>query len=116
MGLKWLIKVFCPYTARGSRGTHLLLINGYLSHVNLAFLDYAMSNYIVVLVLPPHLMHQLQLLDLGLFNPLSKIYNLQVQQFILQYQGFISLSKRDFYGLFQEAWLALFIHDNIKNI
>ena len=115
MGLKWLTKVFCPYTARGSRGTRLLLVDGHSSHVNLAFLDYAMSNRIVVLVLPPHSTHRLQPLDLGLFGPLSQAYNLQMQQFMLRYQGFVSLSKRDFYGLFQEAWLASFTHANIES-
>ena len=57
----------------------LLLVDGHSSHVNLAFLDYATSNRVVVLVLPPHSTHRLQPLDLGLFGPLSKAYDRQAQ-------------------------------------
>ena len=115
MGLKWLSKVFCPYTASKSRGTRLLLVDGHSSHVNLAFLDYAASNRIVVLVLPPHSTHRLQPLDIGLFGPLAKAYDRQIQDFMLEYQGFVGLAKRDFYGLFRGAWLASFTTANIKS-
>ena len=115
MGLKWLSKVFCPYTAGKSRGTRLLLVDGHSSHVNLAFLEYAIANRIVVLVLPPHSTHRLQPLDIGLFGPLSKTYDRQIQDFMLEYQGFVSLTKRDFYPLFREAWITSFTSVNIAS-
>ena len=34
---------------------------------------------------------------------------------MLEYQGFVSLSKRDFYPLFRKAWSASFTHVNIAS-
>lgn len=68
--------VFDKHTKKkvGARGYRLLLIDGYCSHVNLDFFDYADRNRIIFLVLPSHATHRLQLLNVGLFSPLSKAY------------------------------------------
>ena len=50
MEFKWLIKIFYLYIIKESRETCLLLIDGYLSYINLVFLDYVMLNYIIILI------------------------------------------------------------------
>ena len=78
IGLQWLQKIFHPYTMQKSRGKRLLIIDGHISHVNMAFFNCAISNNILILVLPSHSTHRLQPLDVGLFSPLSKAYDKQI--------------------------------------
>src|SRR4051812_37528704 len=52
----------------------LLLADGHSSHVNLRFINYCDENRIVLVVLPPHLTHRLQPLNVGIFSPLAHAY------------------------------------------
>jgi len=99
LGLAWLKRVFNRNTKeKASRGRdrRLLIIDGHNSHLNMRFIDYAGRNRIVLVVLPPHSIHRLQPLDIGLFSPLSTYYSQQIDYFVAEYQGFVSLTKRHF--------------------
>jgi DDE superfamily endonuclease len=74
--LKWLVQVFDRYTRRlaGNR-RRLLIVDGHLSYVNIAFLNKCDELRILVLILPPHSTHRLQPLNVGLFQPLSTTYS-----------------------------------------
>jgi hypothetical protein len=55
IGLAWLQQVFERYI-KPSRTTikRLLIVDGHLSHVNMAFVDWANTHSIILLILPPH--------------------------------------------------------------
>ncbi|KAF4627253.1 hypothetical protein G7Y89_g10904 [Cudoniella acicularis] len=80
IGLVWLKQVFCRYT-KPKRETQkrLLIVDGYSSHVNMAFINTCDKNSIIVLILPPHTTHRLQPLDVGLFQPLSTAYSWELE-------------------------------------
>jgi DDE superfamily endonuclease len=51
----------------------------------MAFLNWATSHQILVLILPPHSTHRLQPLDVGLFQPLAMAYTKQLNK--LTFEG-----------------------------
>ncbi|CZT42522.1 uncharacterized protein RSE6_02442 [Rhynchosporium secalis] len=58
--------------ARGEpEKSRLLIIDGYESHVNMDFLQYAEDNNIIVLALLPYLTHKMQPLNIGVFQSLK---------------------------------------------
>ena len=71
--------------------------------MNLSFLNYAEKHQIDLLVLPPHSTYWLQLLDVGLFSPLSKVYLKELSDFLMKGQGFVSMSKKMFYLFFKRV-------------
>ena len=60
IGLVWLQQVFQRYT-KPLRATQkrLLIVDGHSSHVNMAFINWANENGIILLILPPHMTHRL---------------------------------------------------------
>ena len=62
----WLEEMFVPSTAQINRPL-LSVMDDYLSHVSLKIFNLK-QNRIVCLILPPHTTHDLQPLDLLLFN------------------------------------------------
>jgi hypothetical protein len=68
LGLRWLQKVFERYIKLSNpRSRRLLLVDGHSSHVNMEFINWADRHRIIVMILPPHLTHQLQPLNVGIF-------------------------------------------------
>ena len=77
------------------------------------FIDYCDSHRILLAIYPPHSIHTLQPLDVCLFRPLSQAYSNQLAIFMDQCQGFSSITKRDFFRLFWNAWNTSFTPKNI---
>jgi hypothetical protein len=117
IGLDWLRQVFDRTTKGkvGPRDQRLLLVDGHNSHVNLPFIEYADKNRILLAVLPPHSTHRLQPLDLGLFAPLVTYYSQAIDRLLSGSHGLVSLTKRDFWPLFHEAWEKAFCARNIRS-
>ncbi|PVH81736.1 DDE-domain-containing protein, partial [Cadophora sp. DSE1049] len=114
MGMKWLQEVFEKHTKPSSPREHrLLLLDGHSSHVNMAFIRWADTHRIILLVLPPHTTHRLQPLDVGLFQPLATYYSQEVDKLMTKGLGYVQMSKRFFYGFFKRAWETAFTEDNI---
>ena len=69
----WII--FQPYTSQkaGNR-LCLLIVDGHSSHVNMEFINMCNKLRIILLILSPHSIHQLQPLDVLLFAPLATFY------------------------------------------
>jgi hypothetical protein len=81
--MAWLTTVFDCYTkakARHGRDWRLIFIDGHGSHVNIPFLDWCLEHRILVAVYPPHSTHQLQPLDVNLFNSLAKYYSQELNK------------------------------------
>ncbi len=65
----------------------------------------------MALCLPPHLTHLLQLLDVGVFDPLSKAYKKCVH--LHSQYGAVTVSKLDFLRYYQEARSTAIITQNV---
>jgi hypothetical protein len=116
LGLQWLKHVFDRYTKNAaSRGRRLLILDGHNSHINMAFIDYADHNRIILAILPPHSTHRLQPLDIGLFSPLATYYSQEIDRLLTESQGLVSMTKRDFWRLFRAAWERAFTKENIAS-
>jgi len=81
----------------------------------MAFLNKCDELRILVLILPPHSTHRLQPLDVGLFQPLSTAYSHEVNNFLTNGLGMVSMTKRRFWSLFLPAWEKAFTEDNIQS-
>ena len=53
-------------------GATQLIIDGHSSHITAPFIHFFMDHNILVLLLPLHLSHLIQLLDIGIFSPLKQ--------------------------------------------
>jgi hypothetical protein len=104
IGLVWLRKVFERYT-KPLRETQkrLLIVDGHSSHVNMAFVDWADEHGIILLILPPHTTQKLQPLDVGLFQPLSTYYTVELNRLMDDSEGRVSMSKQFFFSIFKPA-------------
>jgi hypothetical protein len=115
-GLHWLEKVFDKNTgAKAGRSRRLLIVDGHSSHVNMKFIDLADSLRILILILPPHSTHRLQPLDVGLFAPLARFYTNGLIKRMNDACGMVSMSKRDFWGVFWPSWKEAFTQKNIAS-
>ena len=87
----------------------LLLVDSYSSYVNIEFIDWADRHRIIIMILPPHITHRLQPLDVGMFQALSTAYSKQVDDLLDKGIGKVYMLKRFFYKMFKTAWDASFI-------
>jgi hypothetical protein len=70
--LNYLTQIFDLATRqKAGRGRRLLIVDGYSSYVNFEFIQMCDRLRILMCILPLHSTHQLQPLDVGLFQPLS---------------------------------------------
>jgi len=76
----WLKDMFNPQTSElnKSDGVWLLILDGHNSHCSSNFLNYAASQHIEILCLPPHTTHALQPCDVGVFSPLAAAWRSEV--------------------------------------
>ena len=79
------------------------------------FIDYCDKHKILLCLYPPHSTHTLQPLDICLFGPLSQAYSSELAQFLHKSQGLTSITKRDFFRLFNAAWQIAFRSENIQS-
>jgi hypothetical protein len=109
IGLMWLKQVFdCGTKVKAQSSYRLLILDGHGSHLTMDFIEYCNQNKILLGVYPPHSIHTLQLLDVVMFKPLATGYSNKVRAFMERSQGLTSMSKRDFFPLFYQAWQASF--------
>lgn len=86
IGVQWL-KHFIYHTKSGPNACKKLLIyDGHGSHNTDKFKRFAAANNIFLLMLPPHLTHILQPLDVGVFQTYKHCHNLAVHQAIRSLQ------------------------------
>lgn len=65
----------------------LLIVDGHSSHKDVAVLEFAKRNGIVMLCLPPHCTHRMQPLDVSFFGPLKTFYNQEVHKWMRNNPG-----------------------------
>jgi hypothetical protein len=81
----------------------------------MAFIDFADKHGIIILILPPYTTHRLQPLDVGMFQPLSTAYSLELETLMSESGGMVSISKKLFYLIFKRAWDISFTETAIQH-
>jgi uncharacterized protein YndB with AHSA1/START domain len=110
LGYQWLVQAFDRQTKnKARRSWRLLEADGHGFHLTMRVLDFCDANRILLAVFPPHSTHALQPLDVSLFGSLANAYSQQLTFFINEAQGLTSITKRDFFTLFDKAWRTTFI-------
>jgi len=80
----------------------MLIVDSYASHITTKVIKFCLAYRIILLCLPPHTTHMLQLLDVGLFAPLASLYKKGIQErsrFLINY----SIDKVDFLEIYRSA-------------
>jgi hypothetical protein len=114
IGLRWLQKVFIPYTNRRTRGRYrLLILDGHGSHLTPQFDRICAEKDIIPLCMPAHSSHILQPLDVGCFAVLKRAYGRFVSD--LARVGYNHIDKFDFLEDYQRARLEAFQSNTIQN-
>lgn len=83
--MKWMNNMFLPSLEDPSkRGFIVLLVDGHVSHRDLALSKICLENKVVLYLLPPHTTHLLQPLDKGFYGPFKTRWRQCCQQYITQ--------------------------------
>jgi hypothetical protein len=107
IGLRWLQKIFIPYTTSRVRGRfRLLILDGHGSHLTPQFDRICAENDIIPLCMPSHSSHLLQPLDVGCFAVLKRAYGRFVSD--LTRTGYNHIDKLDFLADYPRARLEAF--------
>jgi hypothetical protein len=94
------LKHFDRFTRESRKGKYRMLIfDGHGSHITQPFIDYCWENAIRPFLLPPHITHLLQPLDVGVFQSLKHNFKKVVRKEI--FNGATEVSKADFFSFFQ---------------
>ncbi|XP_020287527.1 uncharacterized protein LOC109856551 [Pseudomyrmex gracilis] len=86
-----------------TKGKVILILDGHLSHTNLAVVDLCEASEIELVLIPPHTSHALQPLDVSFFKPLKTYYHQQATTWQHSNTG-KGISKIVFGGLLKQAW------------
>jgi hypothetical protein len=94
------LKEFIKLVKPSKENKVLLLLDGHTSHSkNLAAIELARANGVIILQLPGHTTHRLQPLDVSIFGPLETYYNQAVEKWMRESSNFV---KRN--GRFSKIW------------
>jgi len=77
------------------------------------FINYADENRILLVILPLYSTHRLQPLNVGLFGTFAQCYTQEIDHFIAEYQGYITIFKRHFWTFFLKAYTRAFTEQNV---
>ena len=82
----------------------MLVLNRHKSHESAEFQEYYKVYNIITLCLPPYSSYLTQLLDVGCFSVLKRVYSRQIKTFIKAYINYII--KVEFFLAFKAAYLV----------
>jgi hypothetical protein len=61
---------------------YLFIMDGHNSYVNMRFINYCDQNRILFIILPSHITHRLQPVNVGLFGFLAEYYSQEIDRFV----------------------------------
>lgn len=76
--IEWM-NYFIRYTKPSLEEKVLLLLDGHSSHKTVDALELAKKSGVILLCLPPHCMHRLQPLEVGISGPLDVYFNQEIE-------------------------------------
>ena len=111
--LKWMQHfINCVKATQAHRV--LLILDGHCSHKSLDVIDLARANGMVIICLPLHTTHWMQLLDVTVFGPLKKYHNRESEHWMLSNPG-KRITVFDQSGLFRSAYIKTATMDKAVN-
>lgn len=90
----------------------LLFLDNHHSHVNVAVINKAKENYVILLSFPPHCSHKLQPLDVGVYGPLKNYVARLQTNWMINNPG-KTMTIYDLPGIVREAFPLAFTPNNI---
>lgn len=84
--LQWL-EHFCQHVKASLEDKVLLVLDGHSSHKNLDVLEYAKTNGVIMVCLPPHCTHRMQPLDVAFFGPFKIFYDQEITRWLKAHPG-----------------------------
>lgn len=76
------LKHFIKYVKPSKTSPVAILLDNHESHISIEALDLCKENGIVMVTFPPHCSHKLQPLDLTVFGPLKRYYNIALTDWL----------------------------------
>ena len=114
IGLRWLQKLFIPFTNGRTQGRYrLLVLDGHGSHLTPQFDQICAENNIIPICMPAHSSHLLQPLDIGCFAVLKRSYGSLVDQKMRL--GINHIDKLDFLAAYPQARYDAFKEGSVQN-
>lgn len=101
--LDWL-QIFVQKVRPNEENKALLILDGHESHKSYEALDFATKHHVIFLTIPPHTSHRLQPLDIAVYGPIKKYFEIEVNTFQKQHPGRI-INQYDIAKLFSGAYL-----------
>lgn len=101
--LNWL-KIFVQKVRPTAERKALLILDNHESHKSYAALDFASKNHVIFLSIPPHTSHRLQPLDVSVYGPIKKFFEIEINAFQKEYPGRV-INQFDVAKLFSAAYL-----------
>ncbi len=77
----------------------MLLVDSHASYITTVVIQYYVDYKIILLCLPPYIIHLLQPLDVGIFSPLATAYKSYIQR-ITRLGGSYHIDKVDFLKIY----------------
>lgn len=99
----WL-QLFIQKVRPSENNKALLILDNHESHKSYEALDLAAKNHITFLSIPPHTSHKLQPLDVAVYGPIKKYFEIEVNSFQKEHPGRI-INQYDIAKLFTGAYL-----------
>ncbi|SJX66128.1 related to transposase [Sporisorium reilianum f. sp. reilianum] len=108
LAIKWLENVFNPNTTLStSSAWHLLILDSHKSHISTEFLDAVWHWQIIPFLLPLHLMHLMQPLDVSIFSLLTAPYCCIVNDIARHVDA--NINKAQFATFYAQAWVKVLL-------
>lgn len=101
--LNWL-KTFIQKVRPTEERKALLILDNHESHKSYAALDFASKNHVIFLSIPPHTSHRLQPLDVSVYGPIKRFFEIEINVFQKEYPGRV-INQFDVAKLFSAAYL-----------
>ena len=106
---EWFIK----HTKCTKENKALLILDGHATHVkSIKLINLARENGLIIIALPPHCTHRLQVLDVSCMKPLSSNFAIEVQQWLRQNAG-TAVTIYQVAALFTRSYLKSLTPENI---
>ncbi|KAM9938270.1 hypothetical protein OXX80_002219 [Metschnikowia pulcherrima] len=112
LAVRWLQKIFIPFTERKTKGVYrLLILDGHGSHLTPKFEKICKENKIITICMPAHSSHILQPLDLVCFSVLKGSYYKMIEKLMRAQVNHIT--KFDFLAAYPNARVKAFRSENV---
>ncbi|KAK9702334.1 DDE superfamily endonuclease [Popillia japonica] len=95
---------FARYAHPSKENPVLLVVDNHTSHISLQSIEFCRENGIIMISLPPHTTHRMQLLDVAFYGPLKTYYGQACDRFMVNNPGKV-ITDRNIGHIFGEAYL-----------